>query len=71
MIDLYYSVVPSENAQEAMSLPGCATQEPRLSVDGATALLAYDESADGRMTQEETITLMSTEEWADPTEVAQ
>ena len=71
MNNLYYSTVPSEDAPEAMRLPGCATQEPRLSLDGTLALIAYGVDADGRIPQEQAINLMSTEEWTNPTEIPQ
>lgn len=71
MTDLYYSAVPSGDAPGAMALPGCVTQDPRLSLDGTLALIAYDEDADGRLSQADAITLMATDEWSDLTEIPQ
>lgn len=64
-MSLYYSVVASADAQDAMDLPDCLTTAPRMSIDETQALISYSADADGRLDHAQAAELTATSAWSD------
>ena len=67
----HYIVCATDDAAAKMEQPGCTTTEPRTSLDGTLSVLKFDSSVAGSMTHSDTLTLMATPEWSDPTGLPQ
>jgi len=65
----YYKIVATGDVASEQAHDGCVTTHPRYSVDGTKAILKFNELSEGSITHAQALTLMSTDEWTDSTEV--